>query len=177
MLVIDAGDKLQVIHKHFRSWSNVYFHYPHPLSLSITPTFFFSHYTLKTQKRTQDVMHFLCELNMCLCPCKNSRFLLRRSTTLVWVSLWVRQIDISRGRQRELQQKAENKTDLKIGWLNRPQFGFDGTVNATEERNKRFLVSIMDILPALASTMLASTVSILRKNAAIQIFTKKLNRR
>lgn len=87
------------------------------------------------------------------------------------------QIDISRGRQRELQQKAENKTDLKIGWLNRPQFGFDGTVNATEERNKRFLVSIMDILPALASTMLASTVSILRKNAAIQIFTKKLNRR
>lgn len=152
---------------------------PTPLSLSITPTFlfFFSHYILKTQKRTQDVMHFLRELNMCLCPCKNSRFLLRRWTTLVWVSLWVRQIDISRGRQRELRQKAENKTDLKIGWLNRPQFGFDGTVNATEDRNKRFLVSIMDILPALASTMLASTVSILRENAAIQIFTKKLNRR
>lgn len=151
---------------------------PTPLSLSITPTFFFFlHYILKTQKRTQDVMHFLRELNMCICPSKNSRFQLRRTSILVWMSLWVRQIDISRGRQRELRRKAENKTDLKIGWLNRPRFGFDGTVNATEDRNKRFLVSIMDILPALASTMLASTVNILRENAAIQIFTKKLNRR
>ncbi|XP_041666774.1 SH3 domain-binding protein 2 isoform X2 [Cheilinus undulatus] len=41
----------------------------------------------------------------------------------------------------------------------------------------RFDSSVMDLLPVLASTVLASTVSLLRENAVFQSINKKLNRR
>ncbi|XP_041816127.1 SH3 domain-binding protein 2 isoform X2 [Chelmon rostratus] len=56
----------------------------------------------------------------------------------------------------------------------------------TEERKKRtswrpvgclFSISVMDLLPALASTVLASTVSRLRESAAVQSINRRLNRR
>ncbi|XP_044029946.1 SH3 domain-binding protein 2 isoform X2 [Siniperca chuatsi] len=40
-----------------------------------------------------------------------------------------------------------------------------------------FDISVMELLPALASTVLASTVSLLRESAAVQSINKRLNRR
>ncbi|KAI3361933.1 hypothetical protein L3Q82_012282 [Scortum barcoo] len=52
---------------------------------------------------------------------------------------------------------------------------------AAEGRTKRTSVSpagcVMDLLPALASTVLASTVSLLRESTAVQSINRRLNRR
>lgn len=53
----------------------------------------------------------------------------------------------------------------------------DAPVNVERKKSSRNVTSVVGLLPSLASTVLSSTVSMLRENAAIQSISKRLSRR